>query len=650
LRFRTTYIFSTFILFLFYTFCSAQNLDSLETLFKNAKSDTTKLRLLNNLADQCEVENMEKYLKPSIDISEKNLKTTSTSDTLYSIYQQYLAAALNNYGYLSEQKGEVLRALKYYDEALDNYEKAKNEEGKATTLNNIAIIYNSRGDISRALDAWDKALRIQERIDDKEGAARSLNNIGSVYAYQDDHEKAIESFKKAIAIDSQTKNKRGLAYAYNNLGVIYNKKADLDRSLEYHFEALKLKQEMKDNRGIGNSFINIGYVFANKKALDTSMSYFKRGLSVLEAIQDKASMATCLNGMAETQVKFDRVKEAKAYAERALTISKELGYPEQIKNAAGILKTIYQKQDQPQKAYEMLELYTKMHDSISNRETRLASLKKQFQYDYEKKEAASKLEQDKKDAVAAEEIKRHKQINWLSAGALVLILLSSLLFFNRYRLKQKNKFQQKINEQQKEQANAVMETQEQERKRIAEDLHDSLGHLLSTTKLNLQTLPGGQKQIDNSIQLLNQASEEIRNITFNLMPRTLEEGGLIPALNELASKVTNSGSVKVLLNVHDMDKFVLEKQSQFNIYRIVQEAVNNILKHAAATEINIQVIGQSDHITIMIEDDGKGFDMGSQKNGRGLKNIVTRSLWLKGSLNIDSRPGHGTTITTEFPV
>lgn len=196
-----------------------------------------------------------------------------------------------------------------------------------------------------------------------------------------------------------------------------------------------------------------------------------------------------------------------------------------------------------------------------------------------------------------------------------------------------------------------METQESERKRISEDLHDSLGHLLSTAKMHLQSIPDDQKpKIGNSLHLLNQASEEIRNITFNLMPRTLEEGGLVPALHELANKVSKAGVVQVKLQVHNMDRFILVKQSQFNIYRIVQEAVNNILKHADAKEINIQLIGQNDHLSIMIEDDGKGFDTTTKKTGRGLKNIVTRSLWLKGSINIDSHPGKGTTITTEIPV
>lgn len=206
--------------------------------------------------------------------------------------------------------------------------------------------------------------------------------------------------------------------------------------------------------------------------------------------------------------------------------------------------------------------------------------------------------------------------------------------------------------QQKAQAVAVMETQEQERKRIAEDLHDSLGHLLSTAKMNLQTFPEAQKHLmENPLELLNQASAEIRNITFNLMPKTLEEEGLVPALNELALKVKNACHIMVNLQVFGAENIVLEKQEQFNIYRIIQEAVNNILKHAAATEINIQLIRNDDQLSIMIEDNGKGFDKKEIfRKGRGLSNISTRAQWLEGEVVFDSHPGRGTTITIEIPV
>jgi len=135
------------------------------------------------------------------------------------------------------------------------------------------------------------------------------------------------------------------------------------------------------------------------------------------------------------------------------------------------------------------------------------------------------------------------------------------------------------------------------------------------------------------------------------MPQTLEEEGLVAALNELAEKIRSSSLFDIILQVHDMDHFALDKQTKFNIYRIVQEAVNNILKHAEAKEVSIQLINRKDHLIIMIEDDGKGFNAQEVKmKGRGLNNITARSEWLNGTITIDSTPGRGTTIAIEIPI
>jgi signal transduction histidine kinase len=135
------------------------------------------------------------------------------------------------------------------------------------------------------------------------------------------------------------------------------------------------------------------------------------------------------------------------------------------------------------------------------------------------------------------------------------------------------------------------------------------------------------------------------------MPKTLEEEGLVSALNELALKVKNACRIEINLQCFGLEKLRLEKQVQFNIYRIIQEAVNNILKHAGATEINIQLIRNEGQLTIMIEDNGKGFDKSqSLRKGRGLRNISTRTEWLEGNVAFDSHPGRGTTITIEIPV
>jgi two-component system, NarL family, sensor kinase len=600
------------------------------------------------------------------------------------------AAAISNKGFIYQQLGQTDKALDHFGQALKLQEESGDEQEIANTIGNIGTIYFRLGETSKALDAFRRALDIQERINSKPSIAYSLNNIGAIYESQGQIPKALEYYFKGLKIQESLGNKTGIGTSMNNIAALYQKQGDPEKALEFYTISLKAREEIGDKRGIAQCLNNIGHLHTSKKQYAKALEQFNKSYAIYEeignqqglayslnniaaihqaegevqkslelylksatmyeAVGDKRGMATALNNVGVTYLKLNEPKKAKAYSLRSLETSSSAKYAEMLRDAHGTLSKIDSALGLTASAMAHYKAYVIFKDSLSNINIRKAALKKQFQYDYEQKEAADKLEQEKKEALHNEALKRQRLITWSILVGIGLVFLSSVLLFNRHRLKQKNKYQTELNEQQKKQADAVMETQEQERKRIAEDLHDSLGHLLSTAKLNLQAMPVGQKQVENSLQLIHQASEEIRNITFNLMPRTLEEGGLIPALNELATKVTNTGAVKVNLHVHDMGKFVLEKQSQFNVYRIIQEAVNNILKHAEASEINIQLIGQLDHFTIMIEDDGKGFNPETNKNGRGLKNILTRSLWLKGNINIDSTPGRGTTITTEIPV
>jgi signal transduction histidine kinase len=453
-------------------------------------------------------------------------------------------------------------------------------------------------------------LETMKKADNKKNIADAYINIGNVYWIQKSYDEALKNYLASLQITEEIGDKQGVSRAYNNIGALYDSQGKYNEALKNYFEGLKIRETIGDREGIENSFVNIGATYTRLK------SY----------------------------------KNAELYGTKALALAKQVGDRQVIKTAYENLAELYRLTNRPALALESYAYSVATRDSLLNEENSKNMVRLEMNYEFSKKEAMLKMEHEKKESAQKAELLRQKQINWFIAGFTALLLLIAALIFNRHKLTQKNKYQKEAAEQQKRQAVAVMDAQEEERKRIAEDLHDSIGHMLSTIKLNLQMVPEGQSQVKNSLQLLDQASEEIRNITFNLMPRTLEEEGLVPALNELASKITNSGSVKISLHVHDIEKFTLEKQSQFNIYRIVQEAVNNILKHADAKEITIQLVGQKDHLTIMIEDDGKGFDPAQNKGGRGLKNIVTRSLWLRGVINIDSTPGRGTTITTEIPV
>jgi signal transduction histidine kinase/tetratricopeptide (TPR) repeat protein len=575
------------------------------------------------------------------------------------------------YGNSYSNIGNVYVGAANYDSAAENYNRAlklrleaDDKKGIAICYSNFGVIAYYKGNYPEALKNYFQALKLDKERGDKNAIARSHNNIGNIYIQQESYAEALNNYMEALKIQQETGDKQGMGRAYNNIGAVHVFRKEYDEAEKAFSEGLKIKEEIGDKYGIGHAYINLGIVGYTRSQLpgvsekekqekaQAALPYFGKALEVLESIGDKQGMAMCYNNFGAIHVVLHKGAEGLLELKKGLALAREVASKEDIKSSYRGLASADSSVGNWKEAYNDHLLFIAYRDSLQNDENTKKLVQAQMNFDFEQKEALAKAEQDKKDAILMAELQQHRIISWSVAGVSVLLILFIILLFNRNRLKQKNAFQQKLNQQQKEQAIAIMETQEQERKRIAEDLHDSLGHLLSTVKLNLQTLPDDQRHhYVNSLQLLNQASKEIHDISFNLMPQTLEEEGLIPALHELAQKIRRSDLYDIILQVHDMENFALDKQTKFNIYRIVQEAVNNILKHASAKEINIQLIRHEDLLTIMVEDDGKGFNTEEMKrNGRGLRNITARAEWLHGNIQIDSAPGRGTTISIEIPI
>ena len=207
---------------------------------------------------------------------------------------------------------------------------------------------------------------------------------------------------------------------------------------------------------------------------------------------------------------------------------------------------------------------------------------------------------------------------------------------------------------------SMMQGQEKERKRVAKELHDGLGQSLSAMNMHLGVLERDKSKLtDKSLKsivilkgLLENTIVEVKSISYDLMPKVLESYGLTKALNYLRDVVDDSGKLKINLQVYGL-KGRLDDEIEVALYRISQELINNVIKHAAAKKISLQLIKHSQSIVLMVEDDGIGFETMRSKsdvNGLGLKNISTRVNSLNGSFYIDSLPGKGTTITIELPL
>lgn len=209
--------------------------------------------------------------------------------------------------------------------------------------------------------------------------------------------------------------------------------------------------------------------------------------------------------------------------------------------------------------------------------------------------------------------------------------------------------------------NSMLEGQEAERRRIAKEIHDGIGPLMSTIKLNLDALRsemGGAdsrilKKIETMLELVDTASSDIRSISHDLMPSALIDFGLVAALENLCLKASESGVVAVNF-FHSGMKERLDQQMALSLYRIAQELLNNALKYGQATVINIQLIRHQASVVLMVEDDGIGFDLRNigklTENGIGLRNVKTRVKSLGGSFNLESQPGKGVLATVEIPL
>jgi two-component system, NarL family, sensor histidine kinase UhpB len=227
---------------------------------------------------------------------------------------------------------------------------------------------------------------------------------------------------------------------------------------------------------------------------------------------------------------------------------------------------------------------------------------------------------------------------------------------------EKRKLQKALQEEKQRQQKAVSEAtirgQENERKQLGIELHDNITQILATSRLYLESAvkncnePQVSAKIERGRELVAMATKELRKLSHALLPSSLEEFGLKFALNELTSTIADTGLFTIEKQWDLFDETVLDKDQQLTIYRIVQEQLNNIIKHSGASSVYISLCLRNDEngVELLIKDNGQGFDPSKKRNGVGLRNIISRAEIYDGHVNIQSRPGHGCELKVVFPV
>ncbi len=433
------------ILFIFnMVFAIGQNTDSLKTALKNAKHDTTRCYILSSMIEgESDGAVWSKYNEELLKITESKLKKTKQKDPEYKLYQKYLADALNNVGYLAEQKGDIIKAIDYYGRSIKIQEEIGNKQGIALSLNNIGAIYFNQGDIPSALDYQGRSLKIQEEIGNKYGIAQSLNNIGTVYNSQKDFPKVLEYYGRSLKIFEEIGHKQGFATSLNNIGLIYSNLGDISKALEYHGRSLKINEEIGDKVGTAYSLSNIGIIYYKQGDIPKALEYQSRSLRIREDIGDKDGIAYSLNIIGGIYLKQKNYSKALEKVNQSMKVSKEIGYPQNIRNAAERLNAIYKATNNYKLALENYELYIQMRDSTNNLETQKTSIKQQTQYAYNKQKAVEdekhKSELRVREEKAQADKKRQNIIIVAVSIVLLLVAIFSVLLYSRFKTTQQQK-------------------------------------------------------------------------------------------------------------------------------------------------------------------------------------------------------------------
>jgi two-component system, NarL family, sensor kinase len=495
-----------------------------------------------------------------------------------------------------------------------------------------------------------ESVAILEKANDKKNLAPIYNELGKLYRKTRDLDKAMENYEKAATIYKQLKDTGGISMMLNESGVVYEYKADYKEALNRYTSSLSLAEYRGDSLGVSYSVSNIAGIYVIEKKYEEAEKNLLRALNIRRFLKDSFAIALTYSDLGVAMNGKGDYDKATSYLQMSNKLAETLQYVELQSNNYSELASVAQRKGRYQEAYEYYLKRSYLRDS-------LYAMEKTKQI----AELNTKYESAKKEQQIQQQHNRIRMQNFLFIGIGGLILLTGLLINSQYRrnkLRQETKMKTELMKQQEMAVKAVIEAEENERQRIAKDLHDGVGQMMSAAKMNLSAFESEitfaneeQKQsLEKVIQLVDESCKEVRTVSHIMMPNALLKKNLAAAIRDFVDKLNNK-ILQAHVHTEGLDDR-MDSNIETVLYRVIQECVHNAIKHAGASTLDISLIRDKDGISGTIEDNGKGFDVADKENfeGIGLKNITTRIEYLKGTVDFDTAPGRGTVVAFHVPL
>lgn len=601
---------------------------------------------------------------------------------------------------MHRMEGEDDQAMSLLKEAALFAEEEEDIEYYSQLLNQISTIYHSSGEVDSAIFFFNKIIEIKQVIGDDMGLLSDYITVGNLHLelgrYQEAQSNLILALQQAENLQdtlSQTNISLDIARVY------------LDERLllpaeKYATQAVLMAQQNEIPFLEAQSLVTLGEVHLEFNRQDSALASFQKAANLYQALNSKKQLANILVKMAAVENSQPRFLEAKAALSEALEVYQQeqdrigelntlldlcqvllktqdhqslmplLNKAEQMAVSSQNLSSLeethrlksqhFEKLGQFQSALHHYRIHKTIQDSLLNEETAMIVQEMDQRFQTEKKD--KEIAQQKAELEQQQSVLRQQAFDniLLLIGILLLVALSAFVIIINRRNKQLS--EQRLSALQKEKESqllrAMIKGEEQERVRIARDLHDSLGAVMASAKLRVNTL-GHQipelKSMDSfhiAEELIDEACQNVREISHDMMPGSLGKYGLEDAVRRMCATI-EKGKPELAVTYIPYGLSALQDDIvATNVFRMVQELLRNVLKHAQAKEVIVQLTLEDQQLIITVEDDGKGFNTEDEQfqAGLGLESIQTRALSLHGQLDIHSQPDEGTTFTISIPI
>lgn len=516
-------------------------------------------------------------------------------------------------------------------------------------LQNWATAYRNIGKMDSVHILLFDAVQLIEKTNYETVAASLYNEMGRLHR-RTDSARAIVFYDKAMKIYQKNKDLRGEATILNESGVVYSNYHNYPEAIKRFETSLEISKKLNDLVSIGYSLEFLSSAFMDLKEYKKAEDYLSKALEIRKSLNDPLALAINYTNFGEFYLTSGQLDAGIEQVLKSNAIAQKIPYLDLVSYNYDLLSKLYFEKKDYKNAFENMKVHNQLKDSLFN--LTKAQQIEELNIKYETEINKNLIKEQKFHLT----IQRYLNIA-IIAGILVGTIIA-ISYFKRIKTKNQLKMQQVLMEEQEKNMKLVINAEEEERIRIAKDLHDGIGQMMSAAKMNLSALDTElpfeneeqAKTYRNAIELVDESCQELRTVSHNMMPNSILTNNLEQALKTFLQKI-DVGRLQVNLYTEGLENR-LEPDIENMIYRIVQEGVQNTLKHAQANNLDIAILNVDGSIDITIEDDGIGFELTKDHDvkGIGLKNIISRVKYLKGEIDIDSAPDRGTLIAITVPL